>query len=372
MNGPGDFRDQTCIDQISSFATWNDPASTDHPHALAICSRLDLVRSIGSSDGLSIFHFQKGHEIRIEFFDRRRKARKSMRCRFIVRCRCFRSSYERQCEMQLTLTNDPDSELAARSVSKILKPRNVSQGWAGRKIFDSFPLESFHEFLVGSDHFSEERCSLLPLAFRRDVAIVASSESKDGEQMRLAVEIILQPRPSRIVGCSQLRKWSRSKFCVLAEKSSDLQSVHVTDGPKASSPGVAVAILGQQIPPEFHLLYQRRRNGLNDVLTACELRGIVDCSGVLVGVAIVPACGQRIVRKERPVSELFGGPIEQIIQGGAIFVQPESIVDRRNPRGHAKVIFGKVDERMSFLIVKTTRIKQLPVFFALFDGHPLP
>src|ERR1700688_4514223 len=103
-----------------------------------------------------------------------------------------------------------------------------------------------------------------------------------------------------------------------------------------------------------------------------EIRSIVDCPGVLIGVAIVAAGGQRIIGEEGAVDELFGGPIEQIIQGGAIFVEAELVVDRRDPRGYAKIIFGKMDERMSFFIVKSGRVKQLPVFLALFGGHPLP
>src|ERR1700688_834949 len=146
--------------------------------------------------------------------------------------------------MQITLPNTPHSELAPRPISKKLKTSHVGPGRTGREVIDAFPLESFHEFLVGSDRFSEERCGLLPFAFLRDVTIISSTGSENGEQVRLAVEIILQPRPRRIVGGGQLRKCGRSEFWVLAKKSGDLQSVHVTDGPKTSSPGVAIAILG--------------------------------------------------------------------------------------------------------------------------------
>src|ERR1700681_547548 len=111
MNGPGDFRDQACIDKISGIRAWNNPTSPDYGHAFAVSRRLDLVRSIGSSDGLPIVQFQKGDEIRIDFFDGCRDAGKSMRGGFIVRCRRFWSGHERQCEMQVTLANDPDSKL---------------------------------------------------------------------------------------------------------------------------------------------------------------------------------------------------------------------------------------------------------------------
>src|ERR1700730_1714970 len=159
MKGPFGFRDQTGIDKISSLGAWNNPASPDRPHALAICSRLDLVRSIRGGDGFAVVQFQKRNETRIDLFDGCGNARKSIWYRLIVRCRRFWSGHERQCEMQMILTNDPDSKLAARSISKILKTGNVSQGRARtrRDIFDFFPFESFHEFLVRTDHPSTSR-----------------------------------------------------------------------------------------------------------------------------------------------------------------------------------------------------------------------
>src|ERR1700676_2079431 len=133
MKGPGNFRDQTYIDQVPRFAAWNNPASPDHRHALAICSRLDLVRSIRGSDGFAIVQFQKRNETRIDLLDGCRNTGKARREGLVVGCRRFWSGHERQCEMQITLTNHPDSELAARSVSKILKTSNVGEGRAGGK-----------------------------------------------------------------------------------------------------------------------------------------------------------------------------------------------------------------------------------------------
>jgi hypothetical protein len=79
MKGPGDFRDQTCIDEIPSRGAWNNPESPVHGQALAICSRLDLVRSIGGNDGFAIVQFQKRNEPRVDLLDGRRSAGESIR-----------------------------------------------------------------------------------------------------------------------------------------------------------------------------------------------------------------------------------------------------------------------------------------------------
>src|SRR5258707_11038338 len=156
------------------------------------------------------------------------------------------------------------------------------------------------------------------------------------------------------------------------EKSGDLHCVHITDRSQASPPGVAVTVHREQIPPEFHLFFQRGRYGFHYVLTACKFRRIVNRSGVLIRVAIVPARGQCIVRKERTVRELFGGPVEQVIEGRAVLSNAELVVDRRNPSSHAKVIFGKVDQRVIPLIVKPAGIKKFTILLALFRSHALP
>src|ERR1700686_4776596 len=131
MKAPGDFRDQTCIDKISSLVPWNNPASPNHGHIHAISSRPDLIRSVRGSDRFAVVQLQKRNEARIDLFDGCRNAWKSSREGLIVGCRRFWSGHERQCEMQMILTNDPESKLAAGSISKILKASNVSQSRTG-------------------------------------------------------------------------------------------------------------------------------------------------------------------------------------------------------------------------------------------------
>src|SRR5260370_11896078 len=144
--------------------------------------------------------------------------------------------------MESSLANDPNAKLTAKSILEELKTSDVTQGRAGRKIFEAFAFESLHEHFVGSYHFCEEGCGLLPFAFLRDIAVVASAESEHGKQVRLAVEIVSQPRPSREVGGSQLSERRWPKLGMNAEKGRDLQCVHITDRPKASRPGAAVAV----------------------------------------------------------------------------------------------------------------------------------
>src|SRR6266852_665609 len=134
--------------------------------------------------------------------------------------------------MESSLADNPNAELAAGFVAEELKTSDVSLSWARRKL------------VVGSDHFSEESCGLLPFALFGDIAIVASAESENREQVSLAVEVVSQPRPCRKVGGSQLSDRRGPEFRVLPEEGRDLQSVHITDGAKTSSPGVAVAVFG--------------------------------------------------------------------------------------------------------------------------------
>ena len=52
---------------------------------------------------------------------------------------------------------------------------------------------------------------------------------------------------------------------------------------------------------------------------------------------------QGIIGKECSGCELFCCLIQQVIKGRAIFVQAQFVIDRRDPRSNAKIIFGEVD-----------------------------
>ncbi len=143
-----------------------------------------------------------------------------------------------------------------------------------------------------------------------------------------------------------------------SEKGRDLHRVHVTDRAEAPSPGVTVAVRRQQIPPKFHLLFERWSDGLYEVLASGEFRGVIASSGVFVGISIIAAGGQSIVGKKRAAGELFCGLIQQVIHRGAILVEGEFIVNRGDTRGHTKIIFGEMDECMSFCIVESCGVKQ--------------
>src|SRR5260370_29517034 len=135
------------------------------------------------------------------------------------------------------------------------KPGTLAKARLTGKALHPFPFESFYEPLMRSDRFCKKSCGLLPFAFFGDVGIVAPAKSENGEQVRLGIEIVSQPRPSVKISGGQLRERCRPELGMNAEKRGDLESVHVTDGAKASSPGVAVTVFGQQIPPELHLFF---------------------------------------------------------------------------------------------------------------------
>jgi len=78
----------------------------------------------------------------------------------------------------------------------------------------------------------------------------------------------------------------------------------------------------------------------------------------IVGISIIAAGGQSIVGKKRAAGELFCGLIQQVIHRGAILVEGEFIVNRGDTRGHTKIIFGEMDECMSFCIVESCGVKQ--------------
>src|SRR6266851_8240581 len=98
--------------------------------------------------------------------------------------------------MYIALANNPNAKLTARSMAKILKAGNVAEAWPRGKALHPFPFESFYEPLMRSDRFCKKSCSLLPFAFFGDVGIVAPAKSENGQQVRLGIEIVSQPRPS--------------------------------------------------------------------------------------------------------------------------------------------------------------------------------
>src|SRR6266404_6984624 len=86
--------------------------------------------------------------------------------------------------------------------------------------------------------------------------------------MRLIVVIVPQPAPGLIISTRQLLEWCRTKLRVAREKANDLERVFITDYAHAATPRVAVAVRQNQVPPQPHLLFQRRPDGIENVLSA--------------------------------------------------------------------------------------------------------
>src|SRR5713101_7922999 len=160
----------------------------------------------------------------------------------IVRCRSFRPSHERQRKMDISLANDPNSKFAAGAVAEVLKACNVGEAQLPRKTFHSFFCKRLHEHFMGADHLSEKSSGLLPFPFFCNVAVVASSERENGQQVGLIVEVSSRPRPCGKISGRKLRKRSRPEIRVLSEKRRNLHSVYVTDRTQAPSPGITVAV----------------------------------------------------------------------------------------------------------------------------------
>src|SRR5579859_204628 len=155
----------------------------------------NVIRAVHWGDSPAVFHFEKCNQAWIDLLDGHRETGKSMRRWLIVGRGSFWSRHEWQCKMEALLPNNPDSKFAAGSVSEVFEARHVGDIRTGCKAFHPLFFEGTHEHLVSADHFSEESRSLLPFALFCDVAVVASTKGEDGQQVRLIVEIALQPGP---------------------------------------------------------------------------------------------------------------------------------------------------------------------------------
>src|SRR6266705_6791572 len=86
--------------------------------------------------------------------------------------------------------------------------------------------------------------------------------------MRLIVVVMPQPAPGLIISTRQVFEWRRTKLRVAREKANDLERVFITNYAHAATPRVAIAIRQNQVPPQLHLLFQRRPDGIENVLSA--------------------------------------------------------------------------------------------------------
>src|SRR5260370_23722387 len=95
---------------------------------------------------------------------------------------------------------------------------------------------------------------VLPLPFFRDIGVVTAAKRENREKVRLIVEIGAQPAPGGVVSRCQLGERSGSKFRIACEKSRNFECVHIADRTEAATPGIAVSIRSEEVPPKPHLL----------------------------------------------------------------------------------------------------------------------
>src|SRR5580765_3988060 len=124
--------------------------------------------------------------------------------------------------------------------------------------------------------------------------------------MPVVLEVFPQPLPRPVVLGGELFEWRRPELGVEREETRNLERVEIADQTQTASPRVAVAISRDEVPPQLHLRLQRRPQRVEEVLASGNLRRVPEVSRVLVGVAIVAASGQGVVREERPGGELHG------------------------------------------------------------------
>src|SRR5260370_26584556 len=125
----------------------------------------------------------------------------------------------------MALANNPNAKLATGSIAKISKAGNVAEAWPRGKTLHPFPIESFYEPLMRSDRFCKKSCSLLPFAFFRDVGIGAPAKSDNGDQARLGIHVVSQPRPIGKISSCQLTERSRPEHRRNAKNGGDLELV---------------------------------------------------------------------------------------------------------------------------------------------------
>src|SRR2546427_1375263 len=140
-----------------------------------------------------------------------RKTRQTVRRRQIIGDTGFRSSRDRQREINWPLSHQPNS---GRSIS-VTKENEARYVWPGdfrRKRCDLFIRKSAYESRLGQCTLAEKVYRLLPFAFACDVCIIAAAKRKDRKRMGFVVIVVSQPMPRLIVSTRELVQWRGSKL----------------------------------------------------------------------------------------------------------------------------------------------------------------
>src|SRR6266446_1910451 len=158
--------------------------------------------------------------------------------------------------MQFLLTDHPYAKLSPGIAAEIDEARDIAKAQVRGKARDPFLSKRIHKFFMGADDLCEKRGGLLPLALPGDVTVISPAKREDREKMSFVLEIIAQPAPRRVIRRSNLRERHGAELWIFADKCRDFHGVHITDRPEAASPGVAVAVRREQIPPQSHLFLE--------------------------------------------------------------------------------------------------------------------
>src|SRR5207244_1101738 len=127
-----DFAGDARIDQLSRLASNQGPTPPNNPQRFAIGAGFDLIRAIGGHDHATVGEFAERHERWIDLLDGIRKTRQTMRRRQVIGDAGFRSSRDRQREINWPLAHQPNAGWSI-SVTKENEARYVWPGDFRRK-----------------------------------------------------------------------------------------------------------------------------------------------------------------------------------------------------------------------------------------------
>src|SRR5437016_3532633 len=294
-----------------------------------------------------------------------------MRRRQIIGDAGFRSSRDRQREINWSLSRQPNSGRSL-SVTKENEARYVWPGDFRRKRCDLFIRKSAHESRLCQRTLAEKVYRLLPFAFACDVCIIAAAKRKDRQRVTLVVIVMAQPAPGLIVSAGKLFERCRPKLRMRPEEADDFHRVHVADGTRAAAPRVTITVGQDQIPPQLHLLFKRRAHRIENVFSIRGFGGFPNEPRILVRVAI-KATGRRIVvRIDSAIHERPRGASDHPIDQPSILQQAELIADAGDARRDAEIVFRKINYLLRLRIVESRNVEPLAPLRALLFAETLP
>ena len=237
-------------------------------------------------------------------------------------------------------------------MTKENEARYVWPGDFRRKRCDLFIRKSAHESRLCQRTLAEKVYRLLPFAFACDVCIIAAAKRKDRQRVTLVVIVMAQPAPGLIVSAGKLFERCRPKLRMRPEEADDFHRVHVADDTHAAAPRVTITVGQDQIPPQLHLLFQRRAHRIENVFSIHGFGSIPNEPGILVRITIKATSRRVIVRIDSAIHEGPRGARDHAINQRSILQQAKLITHTRDTRRDTEIIFGKIDNLLRLRIVE--------------------